>query len=441
VPYFFSEIKRVSRGGNDSLFILFLLVAFVVFYLFIMFREKRSKTQLIGWAIFIILVMFFLSTVLVSLGGARSTTNIEFLPIQVIEKKKVGVYDLVILKSTDAGYMVNWLNKNGYKVSDESISILQEYSSKPNFYFIVNKISQETLSREDLLEELATPLQITFQPEEPFYPLKMSSINGGRTMINVYFFSDKPFRDKSGILSIKKSRYKEATRGAISLSRNQEVKDAMFSLFPMSHMIGDIYGVFAGSSVITWLHYEGDLKDLRQDAYFGFDSITCDSLISKNDDKWPYFEFYAEECHKEAESIYYKNLAISEKNPSFCEKTEFKDRCYKELALILDDFSLCEKLPTKPGHSFGKEVCYQEFIYKFKSLSECEKLLTQDSKDICIDYFAVHNRDFSLCDAIVSESKRNDCYATAAFYTKDPSICEKITAEGERKSCYQRLSD
>jgi hypothetical protein len=47
--------------------------------------------------------------------------------------------------------MINWLNEHGFRISEENIPILQGYCDQPNFYFIVNKITQETLIQEDLL--------------------------------------------------------------------------------------------------------------------------------------------------------------------------------------------------------------------------------------------------------------------------------------------------
>jgi len=47
---------------------------------------------------------------------------------------------------------------------------------------------------------MATPLKINFQPKIPFFPLKISSLNTGQTIIEVYLNSEKPMKDKNNIL-------------------------------------------------------------------------------------------------------------------------------------------------------------------------------------------------------------------------------------------------
>ena len=61
--------------------------------------------------------------------------------VQVIEIKKVDIYDIAILTATDASILVDWLNENGYIVPETTIPILQDYCEGDEFYFIANKIN------------------------------------------------------------------------------------------------------------------------------------------------------------------------------------------------------------------------------------------------------------------------------------------------------------
>ncbi|NIO37089.1 DUF2330 domain-containing protein, partial [Candidatus Bathyarchaeota archaeon] len=54
--------------------------------------------------------------------------------------KKVDIYDVAILKATNATALVGWLNENGYTVPESAVPVLQEYCDKEDFYFIANKI-------------------------------------------------------------------------------------------------------------------------------------------------------------------------------------------------------------------------------------------------------------------------------------------------------------
>ncbi len=212
--------------------------------------------------------------------------------VEVVEFKKVDIYDITTLKATDAGALVGWLNENGYIVPESVTPVLQGYCDQEDFYFIANKINfankykdltitdkdrtcaevitehythYERIREQDiywaleqmdeckettfeavnvlveLAQGIATPIKITFQPQVPFYPLKISSLNEGDTIIDVYLFSETPLKDKSGILS------------APRMTENTSYLKGNYNL-PQKY--------------ITYLSYVGNLKDLKSDSWF-----------------------------------------------------------------------------------------------------------------------------------------------------------------------------
>jgi len=221
--------------------------------------------------------------------------------VNVIEIKKIDIYDIAVLKATNAQSLVNWLNKNNYPVSEESVPVLQAYCDKSDFYFVVNKINisnkypglainekekfcadmlveyYEPLHRraiQDIEEEeieraleniegchginpsaakamvelglgIATPLKIAFEPRQPFYPLFISSINEGQTTVHAYVFSLTPMADKNNVLSV---------------SEMIKMDDSIKSDFYHNYGLKGDY--------ITFLSYSGGLKDLKADALF-----------------------------------------------------------------------------------------------------------------------------------------------------------------------------
>jgi hypothetical protein len=230
-----------------------------------------------------------------STGGWFGAMNLGVQEVEVIELKKVDIYDIAILRATNANVLVDWLNENGYSVPKNTIPILQDYCDRPDFFFIANKInlankyqnlsiSQEdrtcaTLIKEhisyspmrsedieyfvehrskyidecnntlfeavkvlvELEQGIATPLKITFRPEKPFYPLKISSINEGETEVNVYFFSENPVKDNSNVLSISKMTEVSWLKERYNLTSEK---------------------------YITFLKYEGNLNSLNKDSIF-----------------------------------------------------------------------------------------------------------------------------------------------------------------------------
>jgi len=187
-----------------------------------------------------------------------TSNSMEGPALEVVESKKVDIYDITILKATDASVLVDWLNNNGYNVPEATIPVLQEYCDQEDFYFIANKVNLANkygdleisyldkrcveelrdyyeyshMGVEEFIEDvytnfevynidecegvnieavkvffelsqgIATPIKIEFWPKAPFYPLKISSMNKGWTDVDVYFFSRTPVKDDSNMLTI-----------------------------------------------------------------------------------------------------------------------------------------------------------------------------------------------------------------------------------------------
>jgi hypothetical protein len=479
VPWLFSEIKRVKSGGGILAIGIFILLVLTLF--FCLFRKKRTKLYLISGVIFIVMIMLFASIILVSMGGSHGGSSSKIIPIEIIEIKKVGIYDVMILKSTDANFMVNWLNENGYKVSTKSNTILQEYCDKPDFYFIVNKINKEYLDEKNLSQGIATPLEIKFQPEKPFYPMKLSSINGGETLIDVYFFSSEPVGDESGLLKVKKSRNIQKFRQVLSLSRNEDAKKSYGYLQNLQLQNDMDYLTFY---IGTWLQFKGDLFEItlsrcyemfakkrndislcekatdssvKGDCYNYFHNYFADinndpSLCEKISDQSYRYSCYmnfakkvqkVSMCEEKpisqlAKDVCYRVFSSTSKDFAFCEKINSereKERCYKDVAIATENFSLCEKIFLS---EYDKNKCYLEIARKNFDYSLCEKL--SNWKDSCYRDVAVGTNNVLLCEKIGrKESREHGCYYDIAVKIQDKTVCNKITDEWLRNCCFQHI--
>ncbi|MHC4665869.1 MAG: DUF2330 domain-containing protein [Planctomycetota bacterium] len=110
--------------------------------------------------------------------------------VEVIERKKVSVYDVAVLNAKDAAALVKWLNQNGFSFPDRGGQILEEYIEK-KWTFAALRIhpDEEKLWVEKSLNEgTLVPLKFTFASKEIVYPLKISSLNKGETEVLVYAF-------------------------------------------------------------------------------------------------------------------------------------------------------------------------------------------------------------------------------------------------------------
>lgn len=70
--------------------------------------------------------------------------------VQVLETKEIDIYDITILKATDAADLLGWLNANGYMVAKGAKTIFEKYITIGNCYFIANKIDLKNKYRHDI---------------------------------------------------------------------------------------------------------------------------------------------------------------------------------------------------------------------------------------------------------------------------------------------------
>lgn len=251
----FTEYK--GKGGGPSFHPLFMVpfgLCLVGSFTSALIYISRKRMVFLFLFIFFALMSVVSFVLSVMYTGALTFTFMGDGGVEPIEIKKVDFYDVATLKATNATALVGWLNGNGYSVPESAVPILQDYCDKEDLYFIANKINLEdrynsTYERSKILYELrdgiATPLKITFQPDEPFYPMKISSINDGRTEISVFVISPSPVEDTSLILRPFNAR-----------------GDYVFPKH--ARLLGEEYADY----YVTYLRYHGDLEDLTADSIF-----------------------------------------------------------------------------------------------------------------------------------------------------------------------------
>jgi len=118
---------------------------------------------------------------------------------------------------------------------------LRNESEIPQSYF--NNIYY---AKNDLQRGLGTPLKFEFQPHKPYYPLEISSLNLGKSIIEVYVLTVNPVIDQNNILNVEESK-----------KINSELKRKLAKHINI-----------ANAKYVTRLSYKGDLKGLTDDAEF-----------------------------------------------------------------------------------------------------------------------------------------------------------------------------
>jgi hypothetical protein len=111
-------------------------------------------------------------------SGTASSNAFEKSEVQVVEEKKVGIYDVKVLSSTDSTALFNWLKENNFTYPENKKYILDEYIQN-KWFFTVAKVSSESITTDvenDLHNGTLAPLKLVFGAENIVYPLKISSV-------------------------------------------------------------------------------------------------------------------------------------------------------------------------------------------------------------------------------------------------------------------------
>lgn len=112
--------------------------------------------------------------------------------VNVLERKRVVVFDVAVLEANTADDLVRWCEGHGYKVKDAVREVLGSYVGR-GWIFTAMRIDPATQGKENTAGQEAGTIQamrFTFSTEEAVYPLHISSINRGTTDVLVYVVAE-----------------------------------------------------------------------------------------------------------------------------------------------------------------------------------------------------------------------------------------------------------
>jgi hypothetical protein len=123
-------------------------------------------------------------------------------PVKVIEIKTVGAYKIAVLATKDTGALEKWLAANHFAFPTNATEVIDSYVQR-HWYFVAAKVNLEqgllglVSSALKLPAGELNPLQISFASEYCVYPLKISSVNGTPSEIQVYVLSSEPLLERT----------------------------------------------------------------------------------------------------------------------------------------------------------------------------------------------------------------------------------------------------
>lgn len=109
--------------------------------------------------------------------------------VEVVEQKRVGDYNAVVLRANDSKSLSQWLKKHHYPVSSDTRQWLAPYVRR-GFFLTVFQIASDKQSQ----SAQAQAVRLSFQTDAPFFPYRESKraqkVGGGRTL-RVFFVGDE----------------------------------------------------------------------------------------------------------------------------------------------------------------------------------------------------------------------------------------------------------
>lgn len=178
-------VSNLERAGSglvilDSILFVDLLVITVLIRFWKRFSVFTSAVLIFFLAIQFAAVLPALSASRAkSMGTSSSAENVSILDRQII-----GVFETTTIASRDAKALQTWLRDNGFAVSTNSDSAIENYV-KENWVFVAVKIRRDKADSEISAPQ---PLSFTFKTEKPVYPMQLTGANNQPLSVELYVF-------------------------------------------------------------------------------------------------------------------------------------------------------------------------------------------------------------------------------------------------------------
>ena len=135
------------------------------------------------------------------------------------------------------------------------------------------------------------------------------------------------------------------------------------------------------------------------------------------------------------EDICIIGVAGKYENSSICKEVSRDQRqnCYKLIAEVKDDPSLCEEAESMA------DQCYGDYASDKKDSSICAKISDINYRDSCYDRLANQMGDAALCDKITNANQKDNCVFSMAMRFGDSSYCNNIRNNDQKQNCISNI--
>jgi hypothetical protein len=123
----------------------------------------------------------------VAFAGAPSGATDKGSGVTVIARQDVGPYDTVTLTGTDASVIVDWLQQNGFRITDKMTPFIEPYV-EGGMQFVAMRLLPDKGTSD------ITPLVMTYDSDTPMIPLRLTTVAAQPEMgIVVWILADRRY--------------------------------------------------------------------------------------------------------------------------------------------------------------------------------------------------------------------------------------------------------
>jgi hypothetical protein len=173
----------VAFGPLVTIAVALLAIAAVCYWYARLGSTASATTRLIRVSVAMLAFALLVGALLPSLGGVRG--------INVVESRRVGVYDVRVVRADDAHALIAWLNDNAFAFNDQDLTAFDQYIGR-GWCFVVAKLAPNAEQYDTALgvEGLTAPLIMRFASDNPVYPVALTATGGHTTDMLIYVAAD-----------------------------------------------------------------------------------------------------------------------------------------------------------------------------------------------------------------------------------------------------------
>ncbi|GHE28883.1 DUF2330 domain-containing protein [Streptomyces capitiformicae] len=118
--------------------------------------------------------------------------------VGVVGRERLGPFDVARLTATDSGALGDWLDKNGFELSDRLDTALQPYVEQ-KWEYVAIKLAPEDTGTDIPLNGTLDPLHLTFASDELVYPMRLSRLATTPQALSLYVLAEHRMEPSSTI--------------------------------------------------------------------------------------------------------------------------------------------------------------------------------------------------------------------------------------------------